>query len=70
MKSQVEGKHAQAQGVQSQKKDIFIKEKEKILERWEEYVKELYVDNERNKHFRIRLTQKGHRYSKVKQNVH
>ena len=34
-------------------------EKEKILERWEEYIKELYGDNERNGHFRIRNISKG-----------
>ena len=34
-------------------------EKEKILERWEEYIKDLYGDNERNEHFRIRTNSEG-----------
>ena len=34
-------------------------EKENILERWEEYIKDLYADNERNEHFRIRTNSEG-----------
>ena len=34
-------------------------EKEKILERWKEYSKEVYGDNKRNEHFRIRYNSEG-----------
>ena len=41
------------------KEGHIITGKEKILERWEEYIKELYGDNERNEHFRIRTNSEG-----------
>ena len=41
------------------KEGYIIMEKEKILERWEEYIKDLYGDNERNEHFRIRTNSEG-----------
>ena len=34
-------------------------EKENILERWEEYIKDLYADNERNEHITIRTNSEG-----------
>ena len=41
------------------KEGYIITEKEKILERWEEYIKELYGNNERNERFRIRTSSEG-----------
>ena len=41
-------------------------EKEKILERWEEYIKDLYGDNERNEHFSIRANSEGPQILKCK----
>ena len=41
-------------GCLKSKEGDVIMEKEKILERWEEYIKDLYGDNERNEHYRIR----------------
>ena len=41
------------------KEGYIIMKKDKILERWEEYIKELYGDNGRNEHFRIRNNSEG-----------
>ena len=41
-------------------KEAYISmEREKILEKWEEYVKDLHGDNERNQPFRIRTNSEG-----------
>ena len=34
-------------------------EKERILERWEEYIKDLHGENEGNEYFRIRTNSEG-----------
>ena len=41
------------------KEGYITTENETILERWEEYIKELYVENERHEHFRIRTNSDG-----------
>ena len=46
-------------GYLKSKEGDIIKDKLKILERWEEYIKDLYGDNERNEHYRIRTNTEG-----------
>ena len=48
------------------KEGYIIMEKEKILEKWEGYIKDLHGDNKRNENFRIRTNSEGLQYSKVK----